>query len=122
MIASSVLVTVILFAAFGSMPGAIGQPRSGSALRTFAASLIAAILVVVPFGTAIAGMVGALMPEEVVRDIVAWIGESRGDSRPFVLATIGVGVAAVFGPLVGSFVGSTAVVARIMRSVLPARS
>ena len=76
------------------------------------------VLVVVPFGMVIAGMVATLMPEDVVRDIVAWIGDSRADSRPWVLATIGVGVATVFGPLVGSFVGATTVVARILRGAL----
>ena len=117
-IAFSVLVAIILFATFGSMPRSVADEQLIPAKKAFAASLLASVLVVVPFGMVVAGTVATLMPEDVVRDIVAWIGESRVDSRPWVLGTIGVGVAAVFGPLVGSFVGATTVVARILRGAL----
>jgi hypothetical protein len=114
----SVLCGLLCFTLLASLPASTNADRTTTRSRSVLASTLAALLVTVPFGLVAATGLTTLFPEDVVRGIVNWIGNSPTDSSPCVLAALGLGIAVFLGAGLGLFTGLTAQLAGILRRVL----
>jgi len=113
--AFGVLVAAVLLGALLSLPAATGRVSELSRGATLACSALGSALVILPFGLAVAGIVAAVLPLATIRELLRLLGGASFDA-PLVLGALALGLAAVFGALVGAFIGLTSDLAALLRN------
>lgn len=112
--AIGVLVAGLLLGALLSLPAATGRPLEVSRRAALVCSLLAGVLVIIPFGATIAGIVVAVLPFAVIRDIFDGLRGAIADSS-MVLALLSLAAAVIFGALFGAFIGLAGNLAALLR-------
>ena len=113
--ALGVLVATTLLGASLSLPAATGRVSEVSPSATLVCSALASTLVIMPFGLVVAGLVAAALPLAALREILYFLGGACHDA-PLVLAALSLGIAAIFGALVGTFIGLSCDLASLLRN------
>lgn len=113
--AMGVLSACFVFSVLFSLPVCRGQTSALGLSKQVLCATGAAALVIIPFGVTAASMATAALPLDVLRQMLAVIGGSNADSL-VVLCSLSAAIALVFGMLVGTFVGLTHELARLLRS------
>lgn len=116
--AAGVLVAIIVLGAMLSRPSTTGRESTIPAAPTLLCSALAATMVIVPFGLTIASIVAAVLPLDVIRELLYFVGGPHDESVP-VLGIFSLLLAGVFGTLAGVFVALTDELAGILRDVWP---
>lgn len=112
--AFGVLVAALLLGTLLSLPAATGRVRAVSCGATLTCSLLASALVIIPFGVTIAGIVATAMPLPVIRQILTVFCDVSDDPA-IALGALTLGLAVVFGALVGAFIGLASNLAALLR-------
>jgi len=112
--AIGVLVAGLLLGALLSLPAATGRAPDASRRAALVCSALASALVIVPSGLTISGIVVAVLPFPVIRQIFDFLHDAVADSS-MTLAMISVGAAVVFGALFGAFIGLATTLAALLR-------
>jgi hypothetical protein len=112
--AIGVLVAGLLLGTLLSLPAATGRAAGVSRRAAFVCSLLASVLVIIPFGATIAGIVVAVLPFAVIRQIFDALHAAITNSS-LILAVLSVGAAVIFGALFGAFIGLASNLAALLR-------
>jgi hypothetical protein len=112
--AVGVLVAALLLGTLLSLPAATNRAFAGSRGAALGCSALASILVIVPFGVTLAGIVASELPFPVIRQILRFL---RGADADYVFAAVAltIGLAVVFGAIVGAFIGLAGNLAALLR-------
>lgn len=112
--AAGVIVAALSLGALLSLPAATGRASAVSRGATLVCSALASALVIIPFGGTIAGIVAAALTVPVLRQILRVLHGVCDDST-IVLGVFSVGLAVIFGALVGASIGLVGNLAALLR-------
>ncbi|MCA9691445.1 MAG: hypothetical protein KC636_17710 [Myxococcales bacterium] len=118
LLSMSVFTTFLLLAGLCSLPASTGQASRGSPRRAAACALLAAGLVVIPFGLTIAGIIAAALPLPVIRQLIRALGGAHATDSLLLLSLF----AALLSLLLGAFVGPFIALSRRLTGILQAAS
>jgi hypothetical protein len=109
-----VLVAALLLGTLLSLPAAMGRASGVSRAAALGCSALASVLVIVPFGVTLAGIVASELSFPVIRQLLRVL---RGADADYTFAAIALtgGLAVVFGAVVGAFVGLAGTLAALLR-------
>lgn len=116
--AAGVLVAAFLLGTLLSLPAATGRDSQVSPRAAFGCSALASVLVIVPFGVTIAGIVASELPFPVIRQILRVLRGADADYT-FAAVALTLGLAVVFGAIFGAFIGLAGNLAAQLRRSLP---
>lgn len=112
--ALGVLVAAVILGTLLSSPRATGRAREVSIGASTLCSALASVLVIIPFGATIAGIVAAALPLATIRQILRILGGALDDSA-LALGAVALALALVFGAITGAFVGLAGSLAALLR-------
>lgn len=121
--AVGVLVAALLLGTLLSLPAATGRASEISRGAALGCSALASVLVIVPFGVTLAGIVASELPFPVIRQILRVL-RGAGADYTFAAVALTIGLAVVFGAIFGAFIGIAGNLAALLRqswSVTPRR-
>lgn len=118
--ALGVLIAALLLGTLLTQP--IATSRGSRAPRGIAlgCSALASVMVIVPFGATLGGIVASELPFPVIRQILHVLRGADGDYA-FAAIALTLGIAVVFGAIFGAFIGLTGNLAGLMREVWTVR-
>ncbi len=114
--ATTVFIAALLLGTLLSLPGATGQTTPISGRASLGCSALASILVVVPFGLTVSGIVTTALPMEGIWHLQSLIEQTLGGGVLFVQSVLALGLTLLAGIVVGTFIGLTAELATILRT------
>lgn len=115
--AVGVLVAALLLGTLLSLPTAAGRAPEVSRGAALGCSALASVLVIVPFGATLAGIVASELPFPVIRQILRVLGGAGADDT-FAAIALTIGLAVVFGAIFGAFIGLAGNLAALLRRSL----
>lgn len=112
--AVGVILAALLLGTLLSLPAATGRASELSRGRALGCSALASVLVIVPFGVTLAGIVVSELPFPVIREILRVL---RGADANYTFAAVALtlGLAVVFGAIFGAFIGLAGNLAALLR-------